>query len=139
MIQVEAPPPEVHQLVLAAVGRFAVFADIATVTRGPEGVRMRSLQVVDEDFAVGTKRYWGGWSWWRFDCDAGTADRLDFASIEAGGREGPVTPDTTPASPTTPGGDAAGLAAVACGAGTEPGDATTLEAAVALGRTRLAE
>ena len=116
MIQdVPVAPPEAHALVLTGVGRFVVFADAATIRREPDGVRMRSLQVVEEDFTVGTTRYLGGWSWWRFGCDAGTADRLDFASVAVGGAEGPSTPEGQPAYPAAPGGDAAELLAVACG------------------------
>ena len=140
MIQdVPVAPPEAHALILTGVGRFVVFADAATIRREPDGVRMRSLQVVEEDFTVGTTRYLGGWSWWRFDCDAGTADRLDFASVAVGGITGPTTADTQPAYAASPGGDAAELLAVACGT-VEPGVvATTVEDAVRIGREAMAE
>ena len=36
---------------------------------------------------IGGVAYVGGWSWWRFDCAARTADRLDFASLRADGTE----------------------------------------------------
>ena len=140
MIQdVPVAPPEAHALVLTGVGRFVVFADAATIRREPDGVRMRSLQVVEEDFTVGTTRYLGGWSWWRFGCDAGTADRLDFASVAVGGAEGPSTPDGQPAYPAAPGGDAAELLAVACGTVAVEVVATTVEAAVRIGRAAMAE
>jgi hypothetical protein len=139
MMQMDTLPPSAHELVLTGVGRFALFADAATIARGPDGVRMRSFQVVNEDFTVGTTRYWGGWSWWRFDCEAGTADRLDFASVVVGGAEGPVTPEGQPAFPAVPGGDAAGLMTVACGKARPEVAATTLDAAVTLGRARMAE
>ena len=132
-------PPEAHALVLTGVGRFVVFADTATIRREPDGVRMRSLQVVEEDFTVGTTRYLGGWSWWRFGCDAGTADRLDFASVAVGGAEGPSTPEGQPAYPAAPGGDAAELLAVACGTVEPEVVATTVEAAVRIGRAAMAE
>ena len=132
-------PPEAHALVLTGVGRFVVFADAATIRREPDGVRMRSLQVVEEDFTVGTTRYLGGWSWWRFGCDAGTADRLDFASVAVGGAEGPPTADTQPAYPASPGGDAAELLAVACGTVKPEVVATTVEDAVRIGRAAMAE
>jgi hypothetical protein len=140
MIQVDVLPPPAHELVLTGVGRFAMFADAATIARGPDGVRMRSFQVVEEDFTVGTRRYQGGWSWWRFDCEAGTADRLDFASVAADGSEGPATPEGQPAYPAVAGGDAAGLLAVAC-QGVEAGAAvaTTLDEAVRIGRARLGD
>lgn len=139
MMQMDVPPPPAHELVLTRVGRFALFADVATIARGPDGVRMRSFQVVDEDFTVGTTRYRGGWSWWRFDCDAGTADRLDFASVASDGAEGPLTPEGQPASAVAPGGDAAGLMAVACGTAKPEVTVSTLDAAVTLGRARLAQ
>ncbi|WP_425991309.1 hypothetical protein [Brevundimonas sp. TWP2-3-2] len=132
-------PPEAHALVLTGVGRFVVFADAATIRREPDGVRMRSLQVVEADFTVGTTRYLGGWSWWRFGCDAGTADRLDFASVAVGGAEGPSTPEGQPAYPAAPGGDAAELLAVACGTVEQKVVATTVEAAVRIGRAAMAE
>ncbi|MDP3406634.1 MAG: hypothetical protein Q8S03_18240 [Brevundimonas sp.] len=139
MIQAELPPPPAHQLVLTGVGRFAVFADAATIAREPDGVRMRSLQVVEEDFTVGTTRYWGGWSWWRFDCEAGMADRLDFASVTVGGVEGPATAESQPAYAAAPGGDAAELLAVACGTGPAEVVAVTVDDAVRIGRAALGE
>lgn len=132
-------PPEAHALMLTGVGRFAVFADLATIQREGGVVRMRSLQVVEEDFAVGDTRYWGGWSWWRFDCTAGTADRLDFASVAVGGAEGPATPETQPPYPATPGGDAAELMAAACEPIQAEFIASSVADAVAEGRLRLAD
>ncbi len=145
MIQSAPPPPlppplpETHALMLTGVGRFAVFADLATVRREPDGVRMRSLQVVEENFKVGETYYLGGWSWWRFDCEAGTADRLDFASVAVGGAEGPPTPESQPPYPAAPGGDAAELMAAACGPVHAEFIALNLEDAVAEGRRRMAE
>ena len=139
MIQVDLPPAPAHAFVLTGVGRFAVFADAATIERGPEGVRMRSLQVAEEDFTVGTTRYWGGWSWWRFDCEAGTADRLDFASVAVGGLEGPAMVEPAQAYPASPGGDAAELLAPACGTVELQDVATTVEDAVRMGRREMAE
>jgi hypothetical protein len=139
MIQADVPAPPAHELVLTGVGRFAVFADAATIARGPDGVRMRSLQVVEEDFTVGTTRYLGGWSWWRFDCEAGMADRLDFASIAVGGAEGPAMAESQPAYPAAPGGDAAELLAVACGRVEPQVVAVTVEDAVRIGRAEMGE
>jgi len=139
MMQVDASPVPAHQLVLTGFGRFAVFADAATIVRAQDGVRMRSLQVVEDDFTVGTTRYLGGWSWWRFDCDAAMADRLDFASVAVDGVEGPVTAESQPAYPAAPGGDAAELMAVACGKVEPTVVATTLDAAVRIGRAALAQ
>ena len=127
-----------HGFVLTGAGRFAILADRASVERDGDGLRMRALQVAEEGFEVAGQPYWGGWSWWRFDCGAKTADRLDFASVKVGGAEGPATPDEAPPYPAAPGGDAAELMAVACdptSAG-EP-DADSLVDAVRVGREAL--
>ena len=124
-------------LVLTGVGRFAVFADAASVTPDGDGVRMRALQVSEEDMMIGGVAYVGGWSWWRFDCLAQTADRLDFASLRADGTEGPITPERAPPYAVAPGGDAAELAALACGTQTPPTDAVTTAEAVRIGRERM--
>lgn len=133
-----AQPAQDHALVLTGVGRFAVFADASTITADDGGVRMRALQVSERGFAVGDVEYWGGWSWWRFDCTAGTADRLDFASVRVGGAEGPATPDAAPPHQISPGGDSAELAAVACAAEAPPADAASVAQAAALGQAMLA-
>lgn len=133
------PQPEGHRLVLTGVGRFAVLADLSTLSRQGDRVRMRSLQVTEEDFQAGGQTYWGGWSWWVFDCAARTADRLDFASVREGGAEGPATPDPAPAYAAAAGGDAAELLAVACDpASAGEADADNLEDAVRIGRAALA-
>lgn len=128
---------EDHALVLTGVGRFAIFADTASITPDGDGVRMRSLQVSDEDMVIGDVTYVGGWSWWRFDCAAQTANRLDFASLRADGIEGPVTPTRSQPYAISPGGDAAELAAVACGPGSHKADAATAADAVRIGRARM--
>ncbi|AYG94039.1 hypothetical protein D8I30_01710 [Brevundimonas naejangsanensis] len=130
----EAPTME---LALTGVGRFAVFADLASITPDGDGVRMRSLQVSEEDMMIGGAAYAGGWSWWRFDCEAGTADRLDFASLRGDGVEGPITPETAPPYPFAPGGDAAELADVACGRVAPLVEAATAAEAVRVGRARM--
>lgn len=133
-----APQPTTeHRLVLTGVGRFAIFADAASVTRDGDGVRMRSLQVSEEDMVIGGTAYSGGWSWWRFDCTAQTADRLDFASLRADGVEGPITPTKSSPYAIAPGGDAAELAAVACASGSPTADAATAADAVKLGQALL--
>ena len=132
------PPQEGPRLVLTGVGRFAVLADLSTIDRDGDTVRMRALQVTDEAFTAGGETYWGGWSWWAFDCGARTADRLDFASLREGGAEGPSTPDTAPAYPAASGGDAAELLAVACEpASAGEADADNLADAVRIGRAAL--
>lgn len=129
-----------HHLVLTGVGRFVVFADTVSLERDGDRVRMRAFQVAEDGFEVAGQAYWGGWSWWRFDCTAHTADRLDFVSVKVGGAEGPSTPDTAPAYDAAPGGDAAELLAVACDPGAATGSvADSLEDAVRLGRAALAE
>ena len=133
-----AAPPDGPQLVLTGVGRFAVLADLSTISRDGDRVRMRSLQVTESDFTAGGQTYRGGWSWWAFDCRARTADRLDFASVRDGGAEGPATPDAAPPYDAAPGGDAAELMAVACDpASAGEADADTLEDAVRIGRAAL--
>lgn len=133
-----APQPTTeHRLVLTGVGRFAIFADVASVMPDADGVRMRSLQVSDEDMVIGDTAYVGGWSWWRFDCAAQTADRLDFASLKADGTEGPITPTKSAPYAIAPGGDAAELAAVACGADARAIDAVSTADAVRIGRERM--
>ena len=129
---------EAPRLVLTGVGRFAILADVASIERHGDRVRLRALQVTEEDFEVGGQTYWGGWSWWAFDCAARTADRLDFAAVREGGGEGPATPDAAPPYPAAPGGDAAELLAVACDpAAAGEADADNLEDAVRLGRAAL--
>ena len=127
-----------HALVLTGIGRFAVFADAASLTPDGDGVRMRSLQINEEDMVIGDVAYAGGWSWWRFDCAAQTADRLDFASLRSDGSEGPATPDPAPAFPAAPGGDAAELMAVACGVQAAP-NGLSLSEAIIRGQAALAE
>ncbi|HZW14868.1 MAG TPA: surface-adhesin E family protein [Brevundimonas sp.] len=132
------PPQEGPRLVLTGVGRFAVLADLSTIRRDGDRVRMRSLQVAEQDFEAGGQGYWGGWSWWRFDCRARTADRLDFAAVREGGAEGPATPDAAPPYPAAPGGDAAELLAVACDpASAGEADADNLADAIRVGRAAL--
>ena len=126
-----------HALVLTGAGRFAIFADVASVTPDGDGVRMRSLQVSEEDMVIGGVAYAGGWSWWRFDCVAQTADRLDFASLHADGVEGPITAEKAPPYAIAPGGDAAELAAVACGSKAPAADAISTGEAVRIGRERM--
>lgn len=126
-------------LILTGVGRWAIFADAASVSREGDVVRMRSLQVAEADFTAGDRAYWGGWSWWRFDCAGQTGQRLDFASVAVGGQEGPATPISGSPEPLAPGGDAAELAAVACAVERPTADAVSVETAVALGRARLTD
>jgi hypothetical protein len=125
------------RLVETGVGRFAVYADVASITRDGDLKRMRGLQVTEDGFEVAGVAYVGGWSRWAFDCAARTADRLDFASLRADLSEGPSTPDTSPPYPAAPGGDAAELLAVACGEALL--ETLSLEEAIRRGRSRLAE
>lgn len=134
LLQTTAP----HAFVITGAGRFAQAADTASIVREGDVARMRVLQVADKDFHVGDTPYWGGWSWWSFDCAARTADRLDFASVRVGGAEGPSMPETQPAYPAAPGGDAAELLAVACAAVPPRATADTVAEAVRQGREALA-
>ncbi len=131
------PAPAGPHLVLTGVGRFAVFGDLSTRSRSGDQARLRSLQVVESGFEVDGRAFWGGWSWWAFDCAAQTADRLDFASVSEGGVEGPAVPDSEPPYPAAPGGDAAELLAIACsGSGNAP-TFRAVESAVRAGRQAL--
>lgn len=134
LIQVGAPE---HAFIITGAGRFAQAADTASITRDGDVARMRVLQVADKDFHVGDVAYWGGWSWWAFDCAANTADRLDFASVREGGAEGPSMAETQPAYDAAPGGDAAELLAVACASTPPQATATTVAEAVRQGREAL--
>ena len=129
-----------HDFVLAHLGRFAVFADRSSIERKDGAVAMRALQVADAGFRVGDQAYWGGWSHWRFDCAARTADRLDFASIKEGGEVAVPFPDNAPAYDAAPGGEAAELLDIACrGTWHTAGDARSVEEAVQKGRAALAD
>jgi hypothetical protein len=141
LVPVGAPAQDAgHDFVLAHLGRFAVFADRSSIERTDGTVAMRALQVADAGFRVGDQAYWGGWSYWRFDCAARTADRLDFAAIKEGGEEAAPFPDDAPAYDAAPGGEAAELLDIAC---TEvwhtASDARSLEVAVRKGRAVLAD
>ena len=131
-------PPSEPRLVETGVGRFAVFADTASIRREGDVAYMRELQVVETGFEVGGTIYVGGWSRWAFDCVAGTADRLDLAPLGGDGSEGPATPDPAPAFPAAPGGDAAELMAVACGVQAAP-NGLSLSEAIIRGQAALAE
>lgn len=129
-----------HSFVLTHLGRFAVFADRASIKRDGDVAEMRALQVADAGFRVGEQPYWGGWSRWRFDCAARTADRLDFASVKEGGDEAAPFPDDAPAYDAAPGGEAAELLGIACTvASVNVPDAQSVEEAVRLGRAALAD
>ena len=126
------------QLVPTGVGRFAIYADAASIEREGDMARMRELQVTEAGFKVGDVTYVGGWSRWAFDCRARTADRLDFSSLKADGTEGPATADTAPAYAAAPGGDAAELLVVAC-EGERPAQTLSLQDAIREGRAALAD
>ena len=119
------------RLVETGVGRFAVYADVASIERDGDLTRMRELQVTETGFKVGDVTYVGGWSRWVFDCRARTADRLDFASLRADGTKGPATADPAPAY-------AAELLAVACGEAPAR-EILTLDQAIARGQAALKE
>lgn len=126
------------QLVETGVGRFAIYADVASIEQEGDITHMRELQVTEAGFKVGDVTYVGGWSRWAFDCRAKTADRLDFSSLRADGTEGPATADPAPAYAAAPGGDAAELLAVACGDRISP-ETLTLDEAIRRGQAELAD
>lgn len=129
---------EPHRLVFLGSGRFAQYADLSSLSVEGSAGRIRTFQVADAEFRAGGRAYWGGWSWWSFDCAASTVDRLDFASVHEDGDEGPSTPDLAPAYPAAPGGDAFELLSIACNPQAVEPDAHTVEEAVAHGRASLA-
>lgn len=129
---------DAHRFVFLGAGSSAQYADLATlVSEGPGG-RVRTFQVVPADFSAAGRAYWGGWSWWQFDCQSGKVDRLDFASVREGGAEGPSTPDDAPAYVAAQGGDAFEMVVAACNPDDYETDATTLKEAVRQGRLNLA-
>ncbi|MGV9008755.1 hypothetical protein [Brevundimonas sp.] len=132
-------PEGPHRFVFLGAGRFAQYADLASLEAQGEGGRIRVFQVVEPHFRAGGTSYWGGWSWWRFDCGArGHVDRLDFVAVREGGEEGPATLDDAPSYEAVQGGDAFEIVVAACNPGDYDTDATTLEEAVTQGRANLA-
>lgn len=126
-------PPELR-LQKVREGRFTYFADLDTLSREGDIARLRSLQLADEPMVIGDKAYLGGYSWWSFDCAAQTARRLDYASLSDALVEGPVTPTRGETQELAPGGEAAELAAVACGQTPQRIDANSLPAAVEIAK-----
>jgi len=126
------------QLVETGVGRFAIYADVASIEQEGDLAQMRELQVTEVGFKVGDVTYVGGWSRWAFDCRAKTVDRLDFASLRSDGTEGPATADPAPAYVAAPGGDAAELLAIACEA-ERPAETLSLDEAIRRGQAALAD
>ena len=127
---------EAPALMLTGQGRFAQFADLNTRSIMPDGRKgLRVLQISAEPMQIGAHSFIGGWSNWAFDCDARTAQRLDFASVRSDGHIGPLTPVTGEPLSIAAGGDADELAAVACELVPLRSDAKSVDEAVALART----
>ena len=124
--------PTETRLQLVREGRFTYFADLDSVSHDGNFARVRSLQLTDEPMVISSKSYIGGYSWWRFDCVRKTAQRLDYASLSEDTVVGPVTPINGTEIDLAPGGEAAELAAVACGFVEPRVDASTLAQAIAL-------
>ncbi|WP_172267978.1 hypothetical protein [Caulobacter sp. RHG1] len=133
----QAPPPAPLELRLADVGRFAVFVDMGSIERTGPSAKLRVLQVAEGGFTAGAEAFWGGWRREVIDCDARTIAHAGFASIRAGGREGPLTGDLRPAASIPTGSADDAVAKVVCD-GWRPYAkvpvATSVEAAVTLGR-----
>ena len=133
----QAPAQAQLELRLADVGRFAVFVDWGGVQRSGATARLRLLQVTEGGFTAGAQAYWGGWRHEVIDCQARTIAHGPFASIRAGGQEGPLTGDPRPAVPIPPGGADDAVARVVCD-GWRPFAAvpvaTSVEQAVGLAR-----
>lgn len=141
LLLLTAPPlqAEPHRFVYLGSGRYAQYADLASLQPEGPGGRIRVFQVVEPEFRAGGTAYWGGWSWWSFDCSAnGKVDRLDFAAVREGGEEGPATPDPAPAYEPAQGGDAFEMLVAACNPDHYDIDGTTLQEIVAHGREQLA-
>lgn len=132
-----AQPP--HRFVFLGADRFAHYADLASLQLEGSGGRIRVFQVVEPDFRAAGNAYWGGWSWWSFDCSAdGKVDRLDFAAVREGGAEGPATPDNAQPFDAVQGDEAFEMVVAACNPDDYDTDAVTLEEAVTRGRANLA-
>jgi hypothetical protein len=129
--------PAPLELRLADVGRFAVFVDMGSVQWTGRTAQLRVLQVTEGGFKAGADEYWGGWRREVIDCDARTIAHAGFASIRAGGREGPLTGDQRPASPLSTGSADDAVAKVVCDVWRPYAKvpvATSVEAAVTIGR-----
>ncbi|PTS88849.1 hypothetical protein [Caulobacter sp. HMWF009] len=111
---VPATPPAPLELRLADVGRFAVFVDLTSVQWSGRTARLRLLQVTEGGFRAGADDYWGGWRHEVIDCEARTIRHAGFASIRAGGHEGPLTGDLGPAVSTPQGSADEAAARVVC-------------------------
>ena len=124
--------------VLASVDRDAVFADVASIQRDGDSVRMRSLLVLKEDFLLGGAPTWGGSRQWTFDCRTGTADLHLFVFLMGDGSYGQGTLDRNPPYVPAENRDEAALLAVACDpASAGEADADNLADAVRVGRAAL--
>ncbi|WP_184717711.1 hypothetical protein [Caulobacter sp.] len=133
----QTPAPAPLELRLADVGRFAVFVDMGAVQRTGSVVKLRVLQVAEGGFTAGAEAFWGGWRHEVIDCQARTIAHAGFASIRAGGREGPLTGDQRPAAPLSAGSADDAVAKVVCDAWRPYAKvpvATSVEAAVKIGR-----
>lgn len=126
--------PDDVRMQLVREGRFVYFAELDSITRDGANARMRSVQLSAEPSAIGGKNYIGGYSWWQFDCIAKTGQRMDYASLRDDLVIGPVMPIDGPVIELSPGGEAAELAAVACGWVEPRVDATHLSKAIQLTR-----
>ena len=124
--------------VLRFVGSDAVLADVASIQRDGDSVRMRSLLVFKEDVRLAGPLYWGGAHQWTFDCRAGTADLRHFAFLMGGGNYGEGVLDRNPPYAAATSRREAALLAVACDpASAGEADADNLEDAVRVGRAAL--
>ena len=133
----QTPPAAPLELRLADVGRFAVFVDMGSVQWTGRTAKLRILQVAEGGFTAGPEAFWGGWRHEVIDCQARTIAHAGFASIRAGGREGPLTGDQRSAALIPAGSADDAVAKVVCD-GWRPYAkvpvATSVEAAVTLGR-----
>lgn len=124
--------------VLASAGRDAVLADVASIRRDGDSVRMRSLLVLKEDVRLAGAPYWGGAHQWTFDCGARTADLHHFAFLMGDGNYGTGSLDRSPPYAPAPDRSEAALLTIACDPGSAgEADADNLADAIRLGRAAL--
>jgi hypothetical protein len=76
---------------LVDVGRYATFADLTSLRWEGRVAQLRLLQVTEDGFMAAREAYWGGWSVVTLDCTARTVTHDGYASIRAGGKEGPLS------------------------------------------------
>jgi hypothetical protein len=126
---------------LADVGRYATFVDLTSLRWDGRVAHLRLLQVTEDGFMAAGEAYWGGWSVVTLDCAARTVAHDGYASLRAGGKEGPLSGKPEAAVAIPPGSAEDAAATVVCD-GARPYAtvpvAAGLEDAVRIGRPLIA-